>query len=558
MVSLRRRKLMTNPLYTPYCDQISTAIRKEGYWNDDTLPSWLLGAANKIPDKAFIEMAGRKSVTFAELRERSIRFANGLLSRGCKKGDVVAIQLYNCPDFLTAYFGISWFGGIAAPLHMPLRDAEVEPLLRYSCAKAVVCAPKSASYEGAEMFERLRSRLPDLDQVIVADAEEEPELGVSMATLIDSEPAAPAASLPQPEDPVLLCFTSGTSSAPKGVMRDYQTLTANARIYTGMMELDASHRAMIVSPLTHVYGLEGVNGALYRGATIIPIERYEPLSFAENLEAFAPTIVYCAPAHVAASLKENAFAGRDLGSVRDVIVAGALCPPHVAKSMDELLPNGRVGSLFGMTEILIATQTPPDGSPAIRHNSVGKPLPGVEARIVDDEGRPLGEGQPGELQLRGVCLMSSYMNNPDANARAFTADGWFKTADLAEWVEDGNIAIRGRLSDVINRGGVKINPIDVENIIVQHEKIRDAALIPVQDDILGERICAAVTLVPGAQIDLDEILNYLAGKSVSKNRWPERLVVLEEMPMTPTKKIIKGKVREIVDNVVEFELAQRN
>lgn len=539
-----------NPLYTPYPEDLSAAIRTQGHWNDDTLASWLDRAAKQVPDKPFIEMVDRPSVTYAQLRDRSIKLANALVERGCRKGDVVAIQLYNCPDFLTAYFGVAWFGGIAAPLHMPLRDAEIEPLLRYSRAKAVICAPSSAGYEGAEMFERLRAKLPELDEAIVADTPDPPPLGVSMAALIDAQPDKPNMPPPQAEDPVLLCFTSGTSSAPKGVMRDYQTLTANARIYTEVMGLGAEHRAMIVSPLTHVYGLEGVNGALFRGGTLLPIERYDPIGFAENLERFAPSIVYCAPAHVAASLKEQAFAGRDLGAVQDIIVAGALCPPHVARAMDELLPNGRVGSLFGMTECLIATQTPADGSAEVRHGSVGRPLPGVELRIVDDEGRELGPGEPGELQLRGVCLMSSYMSNPEADAKAFTPDGWFKTADLAEWIEGGNIAIRGRLNDVINRGGVKINPTDVENALVQHEKIREAALIPVPDDVLGERICAAVTLVAGAEMTLEELLDYLRTKNISKNRWPERLVVLEEMPMTPTKKVVKGKVRSIVDQMI--------
>ncbi|MEX0922440.1 MAG: class I adenylate-forming enzyme family protein [Rhodovibrionaceae bacterium] len=537
---------MSNPLYSYYPPEDTRKARESGYWNDDTLDRWLARQAEANPDKHFVEMAGRDGVSYAELNRRATRFAGALAALGCRKGDVIAIQLYNCPDFLTAYLGIARLGAIAAPLHMPLRDAEISPLLFHSKAKAVVCAPRAAGYDGPAMMARLQSELPELAHVIVADTDSEVEQGPSLAAMVAAGAASPPPAPPQPEDPFLLCFTSGTSSAPKGVMRDYQTLTANARTYAQTMKLDAESRAVIVSPLTHVYGLEGIHAALYTGGRVTPVERYDPQIFAEILENYRPRIVYCAPAHVAAALKDGSFDGRDLSGVGDVIVAGSLCPPYVARDFERLLPNGRVGSLFGMTEVLIATQTAMDGDADIRHGTVGRVLPGVEARIVDDEGRSLAQGEVGELQLRSLCGMTGYMANVEANENAYTADGWFRTADLAEWVDGENIAIRGRLNDIINRGGVKINPSDIENALSQHPKVREAALVPVEDEVLGERICAVVTLVNGAELSLDEVTAHLSEKKIAKMRWPEKLIVIDEMPMTPTKKIIKGKVRELI------------
>jgi acyl-CoA synthetase (AMP-forming)/AMP-acid ligase II len=265
------------------------------------------------------------------------------------------------------------------------------------------------------------------------------------------------------------------------------------------------------------------------------------------IDACRPTIVYGAPAHLAATLKAGELSGRDLSSVRQVIIGGSICPPHVAHEFEQHLPNGKVGILFGMTETLLVTQTPFDADEAARHATVGCPLPGIEARIVDAEGNPLSDGEEGELQLRGFTIMSSYVANDAANARAFTSDRWFRTGDLACFDGRGNVCITGRLVDVINRGGVKINPSDVESVIAEHAAVIDVALVPMPDDVLGERICAVVTLVPGAKLALEDLCAFLARRKIAKLRWPERVVVVDSMPMTPTKKIMKSVLLKQVE-----------
>jgi non-ribosomal peptide synthetase component E (peptide arylation enzyme) len=185
-----------------------------------------------------------------------------------------------------------------------------------------------------------------------------------------------------------------------------------------------------------------------------------------------------------------------------------------------------------------------NGSPRSRHGSVGRPVPGIEARIVDDAGTPVAGDDIGELQMRGFSVMSGYIKNPEANACSFTADGWYCTGDLASWDEEGNIVIVGRKKDLINRGGIKINPSDIEAIIMQQDDVTSAALVAMPDDVLGERICAFVTLTPGASIDLDKLCGYLERCGVAKMRWPERVMVIDEMPMTPTRKVIKRALQE--------------
>jgi acyl-CoA synthetase (AMP-forming)/AMP-acid ligase II len=317
-------------------------------------------------------------------------------------------------------------------------------------------------------------------------------------------------------------------------------MAENAERFAEMIEMTPEDRVMIAPPLTHVFGLLCVGNAIRAGATILPLPLFTPPAYADFLVKLAPTVIYSAPAHLAATLKSGVLDEFTPESVRDVIVGGSICPPAVARNFEAKLPNGRVGCLFGMTEALLATQTLLSDAPEMRHGTVGRLATGLQGRIVGDDGQVVGQGEEGELQLSGYSILSEYDDNPDATAASITADGWFRSGDLAYMDADGNIVITGRVKDIINRGGIKINPSDIESLLDAHERIIQSALVPMPDDVLGERICLYVTLTPGPELSLGEVCGYLEGMGVAKMRWPERLEIVEEMPMTPTKKITKA------------------
>jgi len=518
----------------------------EGHWQSDTLCDLLDKWAVETPDRLFASEADGRGFTYREFSRASLKFANALLDIGLGKGDIVAIQLPSSIEFLIAYFGVTRMGGILATMHMPYEEHELRPLLEFSGAKAVICAPADEKRNRPEVMDGLRNSLPDLEHVIVARGSVEGAQFYRMSDMIAKSTLDEIADPPTAGDAALLCFTSGTTSAPKAVMHACETLLADARAYTKTINGTQDDHSMIAPPFSHIFGLECVNNSLSVGGSVVMLDQYTPSAFAGMLEQQKPTIVYGAPAHLAATLRAGELEGRDLSSVRHVILGGALCAPAVAREFEDHLPNGRIGILFGMTESLLVTQTDYDASPAERHGTVGRPVPGIEVRIVDTDGTELGAGVEGELQLRGFTIMAGYVGNDAANAKAFNEDGWFTCGDMAMWDEHGNVAITGRSIDVINRGGVKINPSDIEAAISEHPDVVQAALIPKPDDILGERICAVLSLRPGKTMTVESLSAFLAERKIGKMRRPEHVVILDDLPMTPTKKVIKSQLSKLV------------
>jgi cyclohexanecarboxylate-CoA ligase/acyl-CoA synthetase len=269
---------------------------------------------------------------------------------------------------------------------------------------------------------------------------------------------------------------------------------------------------------------------------------FTPAALADALERFRPTGLFVAPAHMFACLNEGLLTRERLSSLRFVLISGSVCPPALAHAVQERMPNGEVLQLWGMSEMQAGTFTRPGDPLAVRAGTAGRASPGTELRVADGD-TPLPAGTEGELQARGHSVFEGYLDNADATAAAFTGDGWFRTGDLARLDAAGNLEITGRLKDVINRGGVKFNPADVEAIIGAHAAVAQCAIVPMPDPVLGERACCFVVLKPGgAAVTLDDLRAWLTTKEVAKARWPERLEIIDEMPLTPTRKIKKAEL----------------
>lgn len=512
----------------------------QGWWDGTTLRSLLERNAKARPEAPAIIGAG-ESLTYAELVAKVRRLAAGLHGLGIRPGDVVGVQLPNIADYLVAYFAITWHGGVMTTVYLPYREKETETLLDHSRARAFICPADINGYDAAATALALSKRLPVLEHVIVwGDAVSGT---VSFAELASSSPLESEASAPVGSDPFLLLYTSGTTANPKGVPQSYQTMLGNARLGAPEHGLTANDCLLSAAPFGHLFALYSVHLALSVGGSVALLPVFTPPDLMQAVETLKPTALFAAPAHIAACLGAGLFDRHDASSLKLAILSGSAVPPDLAQGFAQKLPSAKITQLWGMTETQAGLYTRPDDPIELAACSAGRPSPGTEARIADADGAELPQGEEGELQVRGSLMFPGYFKNEDANRNAFTADGWFRTGDLATMDAEGNVAITGRTKDIINRGGVKYNPRDVEELLDRHPKVGQSAIVPVPDEVLGERACAFVTLAGAEEVSLSELCDYLLEHKIAKLKLPERLEIVDEMPLTATRKIIKGRLQ---------------
>ena len=498
---------------------------EQGWWADDTLPGWLARNAAARPEAPAIVFS-KEIVSWKALEERVLRVAEGLRRAGVARGEVVAVQLPNVPEFVVALLAICRLGAVLSTLHMPYRAAEIAALVRHSRARAAICLAQGKDGSPADAFLAVTKTVVALGPRV--------EGCIAFEDLEGSPPLARDWPAPVAADPFVLLYTSGTTASPKGVPHSYHTLLSNARLSVPEHGLQASDRILSAAPFTHLFGLYALFCGASCGAASVLLPAFTPADLSTSIQNHKPSALWTAPAHIAAVRAQGLFDKHDWSSLRLAIMSGSACPPQLVRDFSEKLKNCAVTQLWGMTETQGALYTRPGDAPEVHCTSAGRPSPGTEVRISEES----------ELQVRGCLLFPGFYDNAEANAAAFTPDGWYRTGDLAVMDAGGNVAITGRLKDIINRGGVKFNPVDVERLLDSHPKIMQSAIVPMPDPILGEKACAFVTLKPSVDsISLEEIVQYLLDKDIARNKLPEKLVVVAEMPLTPTRKVIKGRLR---------------
>jgi len=453
-----------------------------------------------------------KRISNEDFRGRALRLAGGLAGLGISKGDVVAVQLPNIPEYLLCYAGVCALGATLQPVHMPYRRTEITHLLGHSGAKLFICASPP---EG-------------IATPTVA-------LGGALDALAASPPLArvPPGS---PDDRFLLLYTSGTTDNPKGVPHAQRGFLANATASIPELEIRKEEVVLSAAPLTHLYGLYAYHLSLCSGAAMSLLPAFTPPALAERVQKHRVNCVFAGPAHFKPLLDGGLLERHDFSSLRFACLSGSPVPPELAAAVERKLPGGRTIQLWGMTELQAGSFSRPGDPADVRHGSAGAATPGTELRVVDER-----------LQVRGISLFKEYLKNERATREAFTADGWFETGDTAQLSPAGHLRFTGRVKEIINRGGVKYSPLDVEAIIDRIPGIARAAIVPYPDPVLGERACVFVQPAPGApRPTLETVTRELDRTGVAKFKWPERLEVLESMPLTPTQKVMRGRLRELL------------
>lgn len=484
-------------------------------------------AAERSPDKAAF-LSGATSTSWREVDAQVDAAAAALVDLGLQQGDRVGIRLPNTLEFPVTYFGVLRAGLVAVPLNPGCTAQELRWMLSDSGARAVV-----TDAAGRDVLLSLAQELPGLERVLVTDA--------SWDELLDAAAGRQISSPAGGEDLAVLLYTSGTSGRPKGAMLPHRALVANldqtARIEPPVMTADDV--VLLVLPLFHVYGLNAALGSVARhGATGLLVERFDPVeTLAELRRAGVTNVVGAPPMYVAWSMLpdvEGAFT-----SVRLALSGAAPLPAPVLQRVLDVTGH-HVFEGYGLTETApVVTSTLM--SEVVKPGSIGRPVPGVEVRLLDERGAAVEEGDPGEVVVRGENLFLGYW--PDASGGPDDA-GWFATGDVALLDEDGDLHLVDRRQDLVLVSGFNVYPREVEDVLLTHPEVAEAAVLGIPHPYTGEAVKALVVRTPGSRLAAQDLIAH-AASSLARFKCPTAVEFVPELPRGATGKVRKGRLREL-------------
>lgn len=526
-------------------------MKAAGLWRDETIDDHLRRALRECPDKTALvayraDRGAPERLSYRELDRRAGRVARSLAALGVGRGDVVSYQLPNWWEFVALALACARIGAVSNPMMPIFRQRELKFMLDFAESKVFV-VPQT--YRGFDYAEMARGMLPDLAHlqhlVVVdgagADGFEAMLMGGAEAGT-DATPADGAAAPIGPDDVMLLMYTSGTTGEPKGVMHTSNTLFSNVHGYIERMGLTPAEMVLGASPLAHLtgYGYLAMLPLILNATTVLQ-DVWEPRRALRIVRDEGVTFSMASATFVA-DLCAAVEAGEPGGATFTTFnCAGAPIPPVLIERAWRLL-GLRVCSAWGMTENGAVAITAPAEALEKSGCSDGRPLPGIELKVVDGAGAALPAGASGELLVRGASLFGGYLKRPQLNAT--DADGWFDSGDQAFIDADGRVRITGRSKDVVIRGGENIPVMEIENLLYQHPSIAAVAVVGYPDARMGERVCAFVELREGRSFTFADMTAYLSALQLTKQYFPEHLEVLAQLPSTPSGKLQKFKLRE--------------
>lgn len=545
---------------------------------DLTFPQVLDRVVDEFPDQyAFRYTTMDYTRTYKEFRDDVDTFARSLIAIGVKPGDHVAIWATNVPQWFITFWATVKIGAVLVTVNTAYKIYEVEYLLRQSDTHTLVMIDgyKDSNYveiikelcpelETAEAGKPLRiKRLPFLRNIITIESKQKGCLSwdeaVALAETVPVEEVYRRAMAINCHDVCNMQYTSGTTGFPKGVMLTHYNVVNNGKTIGDCLDLSTADRLLIHVPMFHCFGMVlAMTAAMTHGASMCPIPYFSPRLSLECINKEKITACHGVPTMFIAMLEHEDFAKTDFSHMRTGIMAGSPCPVKVMRDVMEKMNMSQICITYGQTEASPGcTMSRVDDPIEVRVNTVGRPLPGVECKIVDPRtGEDLPDGVDGEFVARGYNIMKGYYKMPEATAAAIDENGWLHTGDLARRDANGNFKITGRIKDMIIRGGENIYPKEIEDFIYTHPKVKDVQVIGVPDQQYGEEIMACVILKDGVTMTADELKDYIRA-NMAKHKTPRYIEFVTEFPMNAAGKVLKYKMREQAIEKLGLQAASR-
>jgi cyclohexanecarboxylate-CoA ligase len=527
-----------------------TRMRTEQLWRYRPFSEYFETQVIERPHKLYLvshlaETGAISTYTYNEFDELVRRATYGLYRLGVRHGQIVSYQLPNRWEFLVVTLACARLGAVTNPLMPILRERELTFMVGLAESRVLIVPSTFRGFDHLAMAQSVQRNVKSVEHVLALDANgphsfTEQLLGpvpadIDLGRIVDENRA-------DPNDLLEVMYTSGTTGEPKGAMHSTNTLLSNVAPFAERMRITDADVVVCPTPLAHQLGyLFGVLMPPLDGGTVVLQDIWNPAVCAELIEAYGGTFCLGATPFLADLADLPELPQRDISSLRMFVSGGAPIPPPLVIRAKENL-RADIVSIWGMTEVAAPTTVLLGDQDEKVFNSDGVAIPPSEVAVFDEQDQELPRGQSGILKTRGPNVFLGYLKRPALYGH--NADGWFDTGDLARMDQDGYIRITGRSKDMIIRGGENIPIVEIENLMYQLPAVQTVAIVGMPDERLGERACAFVVLRADTSLTLPEVVSFLQDRKVAKSYFPERLEIIEAMPMTASGKIQKFVLRD--------------
>jgi fatty-acyl-CoA synthase len=511
--------------------------------------------ALKNPDHdALVHIEAGHRYSYRDLSHNIERAARGFLSRGIRPGDKIALWSPNVPEWMVAFLGLAKIGAVTVPIDPAAAPDNLYYILAQSECRGLIVAGSAASGDMPDRASAAQSDIPGLEHIFVIGGSSDTDpaswkelIAAGENTTLDT--LAKISGAVNPQDPVAIMYTSGTTGRPKGVVLDHLGLINKSMVSTQRQGISADDRLCLFFPLFHMFGNTciALAGLLRGAALILPCRSFDPARVLAAIPAEKCTAIYGSPSMLIALVDNPEFTENGWTTLSKGIIGGAPCPMELMRRIVEDIGVSDITVAYGITETSSwITMTHPDDALELRVSTIGTPLACNEVKIVDPpSGQSLGPDQQGELCTRGF-LMKAYYKMPAATAAAVDREQWFHTGDLGVMDPAGYVRITGRLKDVITRNNVEIYPVEIEEAIYILPEISEVQVFGFADQQQGQEVAAWIKIKKGSNLSLDSVAAHVRAQ-LSVEKHPKYYKIVSEFPMTGSGKVQKFKMAELAE-----------
>jgi len=548
----------------PWPEQFAKEYLRLGCWKIESLVDLLEARARAVPERVFVTDV-RGKLSYGDINNLAARVALHLLKLGLKRRDIVLLQFPNVREFIIAFFALQKIGVIPVMCLPHHRARELSYFAELTGASAYLFPQRFRNFNYLPMAREIQATNPNLRHLLALGEGSEPGVcyldpWIAADPQLSNAAHELAQQRPDPFEVAFMLLSGGTTGVPKLIPRTHVDYLCNATECAKVLNWGANTAFMVALPAAHNFplGAPGMLAALVAGGRVAISASTEAETIFEAIDQQKPTFLGVTPALLITLLNSPQRQKYRLDSLRYIYAGGQKMLPELVERTRNAWPFARPGHAFGMAEGLTNLSRPDDPWTDILETQ-GRPVSTAdEIRIIGDGEEDLPAGAVGELITRGPYTIRGYYRSGEYNRQAFTADGFYRTGDMVRLHPSGNLVVEGRKKDLINRGGEKISAEEIENLILGHEKIHMAAVVAMPDAVMGERSCAFVTLRSGESLSLAELTSFLQGKQIAKFKLPERLEIMDSLPLSGMGKVSKKDLREIISAKLKTEVVVEN